>query len=77
VRICVFRRWAGDTLLWIFAVFWRGSPELLGWPGLAGGGHPLITVDPLMGALQCSKLYGNDFMRDFISKPCETLSTYL
>ncbi len=46
VRICVFGRWDGDTLLWIFAVFWCGSLELLGWPWLFGA-HPLAcTADP-------------------------------
>ncbi len=31
------RVWAGETFLWIIAVFWCGSHELLGCPGLAGG----------------------------------------
>ncbi len=34
-----------------FAVFWCGSPELLGWPGLAGGFPLVCTADPLVGPL--------------------------
>ncbi len=37
--------------LWISAVFWCGSPELLGWRGLAGGLPLVCTADPLMGPL--------------------------
>jgi hypothetical protein len=49
---CVFGRWAGATFLWLSAVFWYGSLAPPVWPGLAGGGHPLVcTADPLMGPL--------------------------
>ncbi len=35
----------------VFAVFWCGSPELLRWPGLAGGFPLVCTADPLVGPL--------------------------
>jgi hypothetical protein len=48
---CLGGRWAGATFLWIFAVFWCGSPELLGWPGLAGGFPLVCAAGPLVGPL--------------------------
>jgi hypothetical protein len=37
--------------LWIFAVFWCGGVELLGWPWLAGDLPLVCTADPLMAPL--------------------------
>ncbi len=34
-----------ETFFWIFAVFWCGNLELLGWPGLAGGIPWLVPLN--------------------------------
>jgi hypothetical protein len=41
----------GNVPRFVFAVFWCGSPELLHWPGLAGGFPLVCTADPLVGPL--------------------------
>ncbi len=51
VCIGVFGRWAGDTMIWVFVVLWRGRLDLFGWPRPALRFSLVCNADPLMGPL--------------------------